>query len=84
MYIHWNEYLTHLTAALESTMENISMYKDNLTDLMQLNPEDMIHQKVALAKAQGIQEALAWAMELPKTLMENGKVARSFYEEERK
>ena len=80
----WNEFLTYLSATIQKSLELRMGHTRAILSPMMVDHEMLMAHKIALAKAEGVIEALQWVAGLPKAILENGQIARDFYAEEEK
>lgn len=80
---HWDYMLTYISGTLEKINADIQILEASILDLNQANYEQMMVDKNLVARLYGLRETLEWIMELPKALMENGKIARELYDEDK-
>lgn len=72
----WNKYLEYLQGQIEETEKRLEGYREKLTDPSILDPEGMLYAKVFYLRLQERLHTLKFVMQIPKHLVESGKIAR--------
>jgi len=72
----WDKYLTYVQAAGERVTEELIKNTEYIFRLDVVNVDDVMKAKLAAAFNTGQQRTLEWALELPKAIIEAGKMAR--------
>ncbi len=77
---HWDYYLSHLQAAIETTDAQIAHLTASLCDDTVVDHNQLMTLKLALAECKGMANAWKVARNLPKDLIENGEKATALLE----
>jgi len=72
----WNTFLSYLQESLERLEAALEATRAQVLDPNVLDERTLILLKVRLAQLEGARHSLAWASDLPKSIIENGQIAR--------
>lgn len=76
----WNIYLQSIQHALNMIKDGIKGLTGQLTDPRVVNQDLFMQIKMALVELEGEQRALEWAISLPKSIKETGKIAKALHD----
>lgn len=73
---NWDQFLSFVQGAIETAGENLEASKDKLADPMIVDQGEILRLKARISNLDGMIKALEWVVEVPKGLVETGKLIR--------
>lgn len=75
----WNQFLGYLQGGLEECRKRLETYRDRLLSPYVVDQQEILLIKIAIADLEGQTKAVEWIIELPKSILETGEIARKLF-----